>query len=44
MASTASPMGARPVGSLVSAAYNAKITHYKINNAYGTDIFYGDFV
>ena len=44
MASTASPMGARPVGSLVSAAYNAKITHYKINNAYATDIFYGDFV
>ena len=44
MASTASPMGARPVSSLVSAAYNAKITHYKINNAYGTDIFYGDFV
>ncbi len=44
MASTASPMGARPVGSLVSVAYNAKITHYKINNAYGTDIFYGDFV
>lgn len=44
MASTASPMGARPMGSLVSCAYNAKITHYKINNAYGTDIFYGDFV
>ena len=44
MASTASPMGARPVGSLVSAAYNAKITHYKIANAFGTDIFYGDFV
>lgn len=44
MASTATPMGARPVGSLVSAAYNAKITHYKIANAFGTDIFYGDFV
>ena len=44
MASTASPMGARPMGSLVSCAYNAKITHYKINNAYATDIFYGDFV
>ena len=44
MASTATPMGARPVGSLVSCAYNAKITHYKINNAYGTSIFYGDFV
>ena len=44
MASTASPMGARPVGSLVSAAYNAKITHYKIANNFGTSIFYGDFV
>ena len=44
MASTASPMCARPMGSLVSCAYNAKITHYKINNAYATDIFYGDFV
>ena len=44
MASSATPMGARPVGSLVSCAYNAKITHYKIKNAYGTSIFYGDFV
>ena len=44
MASTATPMGARPVVSLVSAAYNAQITHYKIANAFGTDIFYGDFV
>ena len=44
MASSATPFGARPVSSLVSCAYNAKITHYKIKNAYGTDIFYGDFV
>ena len=44
MASSATPMGARPMGSLVSCAYNAKITHYKINNGYATDIFYGDFV
>ena len=44
MASTASPHGARPVGSLVSCAYNAKITHYKIKNNFGTSIFYGDFV
>ena len=44
MASSATPMGARPVGSLVSCAYNAKITHYKIANAYATAIFYGDFV
>ena len=44
MASSATPHGAVPVGSLVSCAYNAKITHYKIKNAYGTSIFYGDFV
>ena len=44
MASSAAPMGARPVGSLVSCAYNAKISHYKIKNAYGTAIFYGDFL
>ena len=43
MASSAAPMGARPVGSLVSCAYNAKISHYKIKNAYGTAKFYGDF-
>ena len=44
MASTASPFGARPVSSLVSCAYKAKITHYKIKNAFGTSNFYGDFV
>ena len=44
MASSATPHGAVPVGSLVSAAYNAKVTHYKIKNAYGTSIFYGDLV
>tara|TARA_R100001510_G_scaffold52769_1_gene53786 strand:- start:1576 stop:2163 length:588 start_codon:yes stop_codon:yes gene_type:complete len=44
MASTATPHGASPVGSLVSCAYNAKVTHYKIKNAFGTSIFYGDFV
>jgi hypothetical protein len=44
MASSATPHGARPVSSLVSCAYNAKITHYKIKNAYGTSIFYGDIV
>lgn len=44
MASSATPHGAVPVGSLVSCAYNAKVTHYKIKNAYGTSIFYGDFV
>ena len=44
MASSATPHGAVPVGSLVSCAYNAKITQYKIKSAYGTSIFYGDFV
>tara|TARA_R100000773_G_C4214964_1_gene113833 strand:+ start:641 stop:1228 length:588 start_codon:yes stop_codon:yes gene_type:complete len=44
MANTATPMGARPVSSLVSCAYNQKITHYKIKNNFGTSIFYGDFV
>jgi hypothetical protein len=44
MASSAAPMGANPVGSLVSCAYNAKVSHYKIKNNYGTAIFYGDFV
>ena len=39
MASSATPMGARPVGSLVSCAYNAKITHYKIASGYATAIF-----
>ena len=44
MASTATPSGALPVSSLVSCAYNAKITHYKIAANFGTSIFYGDFV
>ncbi len=44
MASSATPHGASPTGSLVSCAYNAKVTHYKIKNAFGTSIFYGDFV
>ena len=44
MSSSATPHGATPVGSLVSCAYNAKVTHYKIKNAYGTSIFFGDVV
>ena len=44
MAASATPHGAVPVGSLVSCAYNAKVTHYKIKSAYGTSIFFGDFV
>ena len=44
MSATATPHGALPVGSLVSCAFNSKITHYKIKNAFGTSIFFGDFV
>jgi len=44
MAASAAPHGARPTGSLVSCAFNNKITHYKIKNAYGSSIFFGDFV
>ena len=44
MAASATPHGAVPIGSLVSCAYNAKVTHYKIKSAYGTSIFYGDVV
>ena len=44
MASSAAPHGARPVGTVVGSPYQGKVTHYKIKNAYGTDIFYGDFV
>jgi hypothetical protein len=44
MAASATPMGARPVGSIISCAFNNQVKHYKIKNAYGTSIFYGDFV
>ena len=44
MASSAAPHGARPVGTVVGSPYQGKVTHYKIKNAYGTSIFYGDFV
>tara|TARA_Y100001973_G_C5182092_1_gene325495 strand:- start:170 stop:757 length:588 start_codon:yes stop_codon:yes gene_type:complete len=44
MATSATPHGAVPVGSLVSAAFNSKVTHYKIKNNFGTSIFFGDFV
>lgn len=44
MSSSATPHGARPVGSIISCAFNNQVKHYKIKNAYGTDIFYGDFV
>jgi hypothetical protein len=44
MAASATPMGARPVGSIISCAFNNQVKHYKIKNAYGTSIFFGDFV
>jgi hypothetical protein len=37
-------MGARPCGTVVGSPYQGKVTHYKIKNAYGTSIFFGDFV
>jgi hypothetical protein len=44
MSSSATPHGARPTGTVVGSPYQGKVTHYKIKNAYGTSIFYGDFV
>ncbi len=44
MSSSATPMGARPCGTVVGSPYQGKVTHYKIKNAYGTSIFFGDFV
>ena len=44
MSTTAAPFGARPIGTVVGSPYQGKVTHYKIKNAYGTSIFYGDFV
>lgn len=45
MAATASPYGARPIGTLsASGSWTGKVRHYKIASAYNTNIFYGDFV
>ena len=44
MSTSATPHGARPVGSIISCAFNNQVKHYKIKNAYATSIFYGDFV
>ena len=45
MATTATPMGAEPVNTLsASGSYTGKVRHIKFANAYGTAIFYGDFV
>ena len=44
MSTTAAPYGSRPIGTVVGSPYQGKVTHYKIKNAYGTSIFYGDIV
>jgi len=45
MATSATPMGAEPVGTLsASGSFTGKVRHIKVANAYATDIFYGDFV
>ena len=44
MSSSATPHGAITTGTIVGSAFSNKVTHYKIKNAYGTSIFYGDFV
>ncbi len=44
MASSATPSGAEPVGTLsASGSFTGKIRHIKIASAYNTSIFYGDF-
>lgn len=45
MATSATPSGAEPVDTLsASGSFTGKVRHIKIANAYGTAIFYGDFV
>lgn len=45
MATSATPMGAEPVGTLsASGSFTGKVRHIKIASGYGTGIFYGDFV
>jgi len=45
MPSSATPYGARPVGTISSSgSFSAKVRHYQIASAYGTNIFFGDFV
>ena len=44
MSTTATLFGSRPLGTIVGSPYQGKVTHYKIKNAYATDIFYGDIV
>ena len=45
MATSSSPYGARPVGTLsASGSWSGKVRHLPIGSAYGTAIFNGDFV
>ena len=45
MATSATPNGAEPVNTLSArGSYTGKVRHMKIASAYGTAIFYGDFV
>ena len=45
MAASASPYGARPIGTLsASGSYTGKVRHLPIITTYGTAIFNGDFV
>ena len=45
MATSATPNGAEPVNTLsASGSHSGKVRHMKIASAYGTAIFYGDFV
>jgi hypothetical protein len=45
MATSATPYGARPIGTLsASGSYTGKVQHLKIASAYAVNIFYGDFV
>lgn len=45
MSSTATPYGARPIGTTsASGSFTGKVRHYQIASAYGTSIFFGDFV
>ena len=44
MATSATPMGAEPVGTLsASGSFTGKVRHIKIASGYATSIFYGDF-
>lgn len=45
MSSSATPYGARPIGTLsASGSFNSKVRHYSIASGYAVNIFYGDFV